>query len=77
MVVVGLRALALDACSVHLSDAAHLVVGVAPAAQAGLETVLKLFAHKVQDDGVDAGVDRRKVDAHVIKNQEKIEEFTA
>lgn len=69
MVVVGLRALALDAGSVHLADAAHLVVRIAPAAQAGLETVLELFAHKVQNDGVDAGVDCGKVDADVIKNQ--------
>lgn len=69
MVVVGLGALALDAGSVHLPDAAHLVVGVAPAAKAGLETVLELFAHKVQYDGIDAGVDRRKVDANVIKDQ--------
>lgn len=35
--VVRLGALALDAGSVHLADAADLVVGVAPAAQAGLQ----------------------------------------
>lgn len=75
--VVGLGALALDAGAIHLPDAAHLVVRVAPAAQARFETVFELLAHKVEDDGVDAGVDCCKVDAEVIQDQQEIQEFTA
>lgn len=37
--VVGLGALALDAGAVHGSDAAQLVVGVTPAAQARLKAI--------------------------------------
>lgn len=54
--VVGLGALALDAGSVHVSRAGDLVLRVTPAAQAGLEAVLELFADKVEDNGVYAGV---------------------
>lgn len=41
VVVVGLRAFALDAGTVHGSDAAELVVGVTPTAQARLKGTKK------------------------------------
>lgn len=54
--VVGLGALALDAGSVHVPRAGDLVLRVTPAAQAGLEAVLELFADKVEDNWIYAGV---------------------
>lgn len=38
-----------------------------------LEAVLKLFADKVEDDGVYAGVDCYKVDTQVIQDQQETE----
>ena len=38
-----------------------------------LEAVLELFADKVEDDGVYTGVDRGKVDAEVIQDQQETE----
>lgn len=36
-----------------------------------LEAVFKLLADKVEDDWVYAGVDRRKVDAKIIQDQQE------
>lgn len=38
-----------------------------------LEAVFKLLADKVEDDGVDAGVDGREVDAQIIQHQQETE----
>lgn len=74
--VVGLRAFTLDTGTIHGSDAAQLVVRVAPTAQTRLETVFELLADEIEDNGVDAGVNCSQVDAKVIQDQKETEQLT-
>lgn len=45
---------------------------ITPTTQTGLEAVFELLGDKEEDDGVDAGVDGRHIDAEVVKHQQEI-----
>lgn len=45
---------------------------ITPATQTGLEAVFELLGDEVEDDGIDAGVDGRHVDAEVVEHQQEV-----
>lgn len=50
---------------------------LAPAAQAGLKAIFESFAHQIQSDWIDAGIQRSHVDSNVVQNQQKAQKFTS
>lgn len=50
---------------------------LAPATQAGLKAVFESFAHQIQSDWINTGIQRSHVDANVVQNQQKTQKFTS
>lgn len=77
VMVVLFMVLPLDACSVH-RDGGHQTFGlVTTAAEARLETIFKLLAHKIESYWVYTWIHGCQVNSDVIHEQQKTKQFTS